>query len=297
MTQVVPTSQSNERELKISDQLPPLPELYTTPSSPLRRRGSPVSSLVSTPENDPGSLEDFLVTGPPSPRFVESSQSQTEHEITSPAVNAMKARHEILMQSGRDHVLDISSSSPPRPTESQDYDANDEHSESQDSSHSFSFDSLPPRLSPGPVSQYTQSSASYGSYSETPSEVRAFVDMFKGRDEFGNELPAFAGNSGRSCSVSPSPTSQRLEGSSSEKGLQHTRSSSTSVSHSYARRSSEPTSHDSLQAVDAQDDAEGSQLDVSPSQEEDHPLDSSAIQVLPTPVRDFFAMFEESPSS
>ncbi|KAH9894397.1 hypothetical protein C8Q73DRAFT_790942 [Cubamyces lactineus] len=215
-TQVIPSSQSNERELQMSDVFPPTrtPGAYGTPASPLEAKSLSVSPLLPGRETNADHLETGFKAGLPSHEIVESSQSQYEHEISSQWADVIGSRKAALSEScdPREGDIDTIPSSPARPVRSQDYDANDEYSQSQDAcSQSSTFGSSDPHTSPlRPVSPYTDSTSSYNPtpFPITPSQVRRFVNMFDGRDESGNELPDI-GEGERSRSVSPSPASRR----------------------------------------------------------------------------------------
>ncbi|KAI0356505.1 hypothetical protein OH77DRAFT_1401123 [Trametes cingulata] len=291
-SQVVPSSQSNERELRISDVLPPATDLYKTPASPLRPNDTPITPLVPDAESD-------ATPGSPSKGIVESSQSQSEHDITALMAETLSARQSTLSWYGGKHDLpDHTPSSPPRPAESQDYDANDEYSQSQSQSQSqASTFSSPTR--PSASSQYTQYTDSLGSsldpYPITPSQVRRFKDMFEGRDEYGNELaqasPGGRSQGGRarseSRSPSPSPSARRVarRDGSSPSSTPRGRAAGAPLSYSYAERPSRSRMLD-------EDVLEGTEDE--PSQ----PLGNSQVPVeesqFPTPVRHFLDMFDGS---
>lgn len=95
-TQIVPSSQSHEREMRISDVLPPMSDIYKTPASPLERTSSPVSPLL--PDSDEGvhPPTGYFVAGQSSPRFVQSSQSQSEHDLTSSWAEMLGTRQAAL---------------------------------------------------------------------------------------------------------------------------------------------------------------------------------------------------------
>lgn len=95
-TQIVPSSQSHEREMRISDVLPPMSDIYKTPASPLKRTSSPVSPLL--PDSDEGvhPPTGYFAAGQSSPRFVQSSQSQSEHDLTSSWAEMLGTRQAAL---------------------------------------------------------------------------------------------------------------------------------------------------------------------------------------------------------
>ncbi|KAI0332451.1 hypothetical protein GY45DRAFT_1299022 [Cubamyces sp. BRFM 1775] len=183
-----------------------------TPASPLEANSLPTSPLLPERDDDPDPLETEFKAGLPRHEVVESSQSQYENEISSEWADVMAARKANLSGPRYEDDKDMVPSSPTRPIRSQDYDANDEYSQSQDAcSEPSTFGPSGPHTSPlRPVSQYTDSTDSYNPtpYPITPSQVRRFVNMFENRDESGNELPGFEEDD-RSRSVSPSPTSRR----------------------------------------------------------------------------------------
>ncbi|KAI0363561.1 hypothetical protein BV20DRAFT_1039869 [Pilatotrama ljubarskyi] len=268
--------------MRISDVLPPATDFYTTPVSPLRPNDSPITPLIPDSNGD-------LTPGSPLKETVESSQSQSEHDLTASMAESLGARQSALSW-GKRHNPVQTPSSPLRPAESQDYDAQDEYSQSQDAySQASTFTS--PSRSPS-SSQYTD--ASYSSslepYPITPSQVRRFKDMFKGRDEFGNELPlasplkcsdrAQSRSASRSPSPSPSPSSRRGSSPSSTP-----RRRGAPLSYSYAERP--PRS--SLRDADEDDRLEGA-----PETPQGIPQDATQESQLPTPVRHFLDMFDES---
>ncbi|KAI9001324.1 hypothetical protein BD414DRAFT_29983 [Trametes punicea] len=245
ITHVVPSSQSSERELQMSDVLPPAPDIYKTPISPLRPDRSSLSPLVSDAGDSPDPLEEgALASGLPSPEVIESSQSQYEHEISPFWAETIAARQAALSWGTQDQVGRVTPlSSPRRPAESQDYDANDEYSQSQGTySPPSTFATSQPRTSPLHAS--SQSTNSSGSdrvepYPVTPSQFRRFVDMFNNRDEFGNELALDEEESDvPERSASPSPSSRRRarpellqEGAEASPTRKRARVSTSSYSH------------------------------------------------------------------
>lgn len=243
-TQVIPSSQSHERELRITDVLHTEPDAFRTPDSPLQRCRSPVSPLLP----DTGMEHDMDIL-PPSPGFVESSQSQTGHELSTVWAEAIGSRQAALDRYSyslfalqRDltglfrpaGVADIPSSSPPRPAASQDYDAQDEYSQSQECySQASTFGHSQHPSSPfQAASQFTDASnsSSYTPYPETPPQFRDFLGMFENRDEFGNELPPPPDRLSRPPSPSPS-TGQRAR--------LHDHNATSPPSHTYGPPSSQ----------------------------------------------------------
>ncbi|KAI0774025.1 hypothetical protein C8Q74DRAFT_1368544 [Fomes fomentarius] len=175
-SQVVPSSQSQERELEIPHSQPV--NRLRTSLSPLRieppARESHANPAGTDSVDNGGEM--------PSPEIVESSQSQIEVEITQEWAAIIGSRL-AEFRGGR--------STPSREPTSQGYDAQDEYSsDSQPSVFSLSDIRTSPLRAP---SQWSESSASYDSDSQptapTPPQVRRFRDMFKGRDEYGNMLP------------------------------------------------------------------------------------------------------------
>ncbi len=189
-------------------------------------------------------------------------------------------------------TIDLPPSSPPRPTESQDYDAQDEYSQSQDAnSQPSTFASPDPRTSPLHVaSQYTDaSSSSLPPYPQTPTQFREFLSMFDGRDEFGNELPVADGavghTAGRSRSVSPLPASRqtaRLDGPSSE---------SSPASHAHG--SPHPEQGDVEDGQDMLDVVMESSQSQSYTVDSDYSSASSFPHEVPSAVRNFVGMFPD----
>ncbi|TFK92938.1 hypothetical protein K466DRAFT_658858 [Polyporus arcularius HHB13444] len=229
-TQVVPSSQLYEMEL----QMPP--------------------ASASATENDGSG-------GAHSPEVVESSQ-QLEAEMDATWAGTVAARQAALGWSKEaDGGTRPRTPSPsPRKTESQDYDAQDEFSSQEDDSQPSSDIHASPLRMP---SQMTQSSASYDSQStaSTPPQVRHFRDMFKGRDEHGNELSSQRGTaSRRPLSPVPSPGD--------EDGYVHDPLDDISVS---------------PPLIPEQHSSDGSSS---------YGSSFSETQTQPTPVRDFMAMFD-----
>ncbi|KAI0722207.1 hypothetical protein C8T65DRAFT_134921 [Cerioporus squamosus] len=246
-TQVVPSSQTDEIEL----QMPPVST--GGPGTPREAHPPSLQIYTSPYVGNSGSSEAH------SPEVIESSQ-QMETEMDAAWGETVAARHAAIgwSKEGDGHAPARTPSPSPRTTESQDYDAQDEFSSQEDTSQpSFDIRTSPLRV----PSQMTESSASYDSQSVTitPPQVRRFRDMFKGRDEYGNELP--------------SPSQQASD----------------------SRRSLSPISYPANGYVpDRLDD-----ISVSPppipeqdSSDGSYSYGSSLSETQPTPVRNFMAMFD-----
>lgn len=189
-------------------------------------------------------------------------------------------------------MADIPSSSPPRPAASQDYDAQDEYSQSEEGySQASTFGHSQHPSSPfQAASQFTDASnsSSYTPYPETPPQFRDFLGMFENRDEFGNELPPPPDRLSRPPSPSPS-TGQRAR--------LHDRNATSPPSHTYGPPSSRRSELEDAEP-DLLDEILDSQFGNSQSHLEDSDYGSSSLpEVYPTPVRDFLDMFEESQQS
>ncbi|CDO74629.1 hypothetical protein BN946_scf184325.g16 [Trametes cinnabarina] len=304
-TQVVPSSQSNERELQLPD-LPSLPDVCRTPDSPLRMEGSPLSPLLPLEGTGPDPLDGrALAAGLPSPQVVESSQSQFENDISSAWAETISARHAALTWSNEGEEAGTPSS-PNRPVDSQGYDANDEYSQFQDTSSQPST-STPSELIKSPFRTPSrrrgkEPAESYPvePYLRTPSQLRDFVQMFDKRDELGNPLSSGEEESeahSRPVSPSPSPSTRRAAPSGHGQGMPGTilrtkrRMRHASPPSSYAERP--PRSR-----------RRGSEEDLDPSQqcaEDFHPDSisdsSSSVWAIPTPAREFLDMYDESQDS
>ncbi|KAI0650161.1 hypothetical protein C8Q79DRAFT_901713 [Trametes meyenii] len=226
--------------------------------------------------------------------FVESSQSQFEHDLTASHAEMMDARRTALLWGKEEDPSSVPSSSPPRPAESQDYDANDEYSQSQDvPSQPSTF--APSQLYGSPSRSSSQSGSYQGmSYPRTPSQLRHFTDMFRNRDEFGNELPEKpvenGGGTTRSRSMSPSPSSRkkpRLEDLRAD-----TSRTDNPSPYDFLPTSQRSPRHDS-------DSLEGTSGSPPASQSlvDGYNDGSSSSQELPSAMRDFLAMFDGSQPS
>ncbi|KAI0751502.1 hypothetical protein C8Q80DRAFT_580041 [Daedaleopsis nitida] len=187
--EIVPTSQSEEREMEM-------------PPSPVGRSGGTDKHVI--PECL-GAIEDDAHTSIPSPDIVESSQSQIETEITPEWADILAARKAEIERPGKS-VSRSQTLSPPPATVSQDYEAHDEYS--SDSEPSLSHSNL--RVFPPPIpSHMSESSGSCDSqpYLKTPTHLRRFRDMFEGRDERGSYLDSDA--QATRADRSPSPSTDR----------------------------------------------------------------------------------------
>ncbi|OSC98678.1 hypothetical protein PYCCODRAFT_1470824 [Trametes coccinea BRFM310] len=302
--QVVPSSQSNERELQLSDVLPPASDIYKTPASPLHVDGLPLSTLVPLVEDSPDPLEEGdLAAALPSREVVESSQSQYENEISSAWAETLSARQAALSWD-RNGEESSAPSSPKRSNESQGYDANDEFSQSQDAqSQPSTFTPSDPITSPfhTPSRRRSQESAeSYPvePYLRTPSQLRAFVHMFDERDDTGNVLLSTTDDGeADSPAASPSPSSRRM-----------TRPDQSEATPERSRGTKRPlrdlTPPCSYAERPPRSRRRGSEEDLDPSQRRADDSDpdlssgsSSPSLVFPTPVREFFEMYDESQES
>ncbi|KAL7282212.1 hypothetical protein ACG7TL_003681 [Trametes sanguinea] len=259
--QVVPSSQSNERELQLSDVLPPASDIYKTPASPLHVDGLPLSPLVPLVEDSPDPLEEGdLAAALPSREVVESSQR---------------------IEMG--------------------YDANDEFSQSQDAqSQPSTFTPSDPITSPfhTPSRRRSQESAeSYPvePYLRTPSQLRAFVHMFDERDDTGNVLLSTTDDGeADSPAASPSPSSRRMtRPDQSEATPERSRGTKRPLRDltppcSYAERPPRSRRRGSEEDLDpSQRRADDSDPDLSSGS-------SSPSLVFPTPVREFFEIDREA---
>ncbi|KAI0824655.1 hypothetical protein BC628DRAFT_1410783 [Trametes gibbosa] len=270
----------------MSDVLDMAPDVCRTPDSPLQRCRSPVSPSLLDSE-----AERDTVVSPPSPDFVESSQSQSEHELSASWAEVIGLRRAALMRYGQSvNLYDYSPSSPSRPAESQDYDAHDEYSQSQ-GSYSQASTFAHSELHSSPLcgaSQFTDasSSSSLTPYSEVPSQFLDFLSMFENRDEFGNELLAPVEGLSRSAFAPPITREQTRSDECSR---------ASPPSHAYGSPSSPRRDLEDAAPGSSDEVMEESQLGESQDYAEDSDYGSSDIpDVYPTPVRDFLAMFEES---
>ena len=99
-TQVIPSSQSNERELQMSDVFPSAvsPGIYATPASPLQASTLPASLSLPGRDDDTDSPETGIEAGSPRHEIVESSQSQYEHEISPGWAEIIASRKAALLE-------------------------------------------------------------------------------------------------------------------------------------------------------------------------------------------------------
>ena len=299
-SQVVPSSQLSEKELEILHGTYHCNACDPPSSSVLvdgRDRPTLSVTLMSAPTATDGDSEQSIIH-----ETVESSQSQFETEITAAWAETIAARREALRWcvsplllrplSPAAHALPYSrprksssslpSSSPPRPVETQDYDAQSEWSPSIDEvSQSLTKD---PRTSPlVPPSQLpsAESSGSYGdsdstSYSVLPSQVRRFLETFEGRDEDGNELPRDAGI-GPTQSRSSSPTQGR-----GRPPCRHVRKPSPALSDSRHQTVFDAVTASPLAIPQDYVSDDGSSYG------------SSLPSTMPTPLRNFLEMFPDT---
>ncbi|KAI9066387.1 hypothetical protein FKP32DRAFT_1565877 [Trametes sanguinea] len=291
-SQVVPSSQSSERELQLSDILPPVPDVYKTPDSPLQADGSPLSPLVPLAKDGLDPLEEGdLAAGLPSLEVVESSQSQFENEISPTWAETLSARQAALSWcASKPDEENSASSSPKRSIESQGYDANDEYSQSQDAqSQPSTFTPSAPITSPFHTPSRRRDPDAAESYPvepylRTPSQLRDFVHMFDERDDTGNSLTSIRDDGeADSPPASPSPSSRRMARAGQDEDL--------TPPCSYAERP--PRSR-----------RRGSEEELGPSQNSADEFDpdfssrsSPPSLVLPTPAREFLEMYDESQES
>ncbi|EJF62854.1 hypothetical protein DICSQDRAFT_179560 [Dichomitus squalens LYAD-421 SS1] len=183
-TQVVPSSQPDERELELPSGSSDHCDVHQLRACEARPGPNPLQAS----DTDEGHAHD---TSPG--ELIESSQSQFEVEITPAWAERIATRRAELCGSKQEQQAggsSLSPSSPPRAAETQDYDAESEYSSSVDE-----------------VSQSSVSGQS-GPRSSTPSQYRRFCEMFEGRDDDGNELPREETASARR-SRSASPTWDR----------------------------------------------------------------------------------------
>ncbi|KAI0676998.1 hypothetical protein C8Q78DRAFT_59323 [Trametes maxima] len=304
-SQIVPSSQSNERELRIPEGQPTISDIPRVPAAALSHDSFFPLSMTDSEDRHSPSQDGF--TGEfPSPTFVESSQSQYEHDLTASHAEMIDARRTALLWGKEAEPASIPSSSPPRPVESQDYYANDEYSQSQDTcSQPSTFGSSQP---PASSSRISSQSGTYDemSYPQTPSQLRHFTDMFLNRDEFGNELPQSGAEGGGSTtrprSVSPSPTSRkkpRLEDPRGESSLTFSPQQRISPSPSHAHPGHGLRVHHRERSSGHGDDMLGELSTSHPTSQSfmDELEDDSSSQELPSAMQDFLAMFDGSQPS